>query len=84
MRRRKRKPADDASAHRGVLAEEKIARLLGLLLVKDIKSTNDKVPLLRRVDFEVSEVASMLSMTENHVKVADHLGRKKKKRKKVG
>lgn len=28
--------------------------------------------------FEVSEVASMLNMTENHVMVADHLGRKKK------
>jgi len=61
-----------------VSAEEKIARLLGLLLVKDIKKKTDQVPLLRRVGFEVSEVADILGMTENHVKVADHLGRKKK------
>ena len=60
-----------------VSAEEKIARLLGLFVVKDIKKKTDQVPLLRRVGFEVSEVADMLGMTENHVKVADHHGRKK-------
>jgi hypothetical protein len=61
-----------------VSADEKIARLLGLLLVKDMKIKSDQVATLRRVGFDVSEVANMLRMTENHVMVADHLGRKKK------
>ena len=81
MAQRKRNaPADEnSSARRRVPAEEKIARLLGLLLVKDIKKKTDQVPLLRSAGFEVSEVAEMLGITENHVKVADHQGRKKRK-----
>jgi|GEM_PF-1751377 len=78
MAKRRRSPAAEGAGPRGVSAEEKIARLLGLLFVKDIKKKTDQVPLLRRIGFEVSEVANMLNMTENHVKVADHLGRKKK------
>jgi hypothetical protein len=78
MALRKRKPAADGGAGRRVPADEKIARLLGMLLVKDIKKKTDQVPLLRTAGFEVSEVAEMLGMTKNHVKVADHTGRKKK------
>lgn len=77
-RRKAAGSAGDAAAKERVSADEKIARLLALLLVKDIKKKTDQVPLLRRVGFEVSEVANMLNMTENHVKVADHHGRKKK------
>jgi hypothetical protein len=80
MSARKRKPAvSETTARNTVAAEEKIARLLGLLLIKDIKKKTDQVPLLRSVGFEVSEVADMLGITENHVKVADHHGRKKRK-----
>jgi hypothetical protein len=78
MAKRKRKSAADASANNRVSADEKIARLLGLLLVKDIKTASDRVPLLRRAGFDVSEVAQMLNMSEVHVRVADHTGRKKK------
>jgi len=78
-RKRKAAAAADASSKGRVSADEKIARLLGLLLVKDIKSKGDQVVLLRRAGFDVSDVANMLNMTENHVMVADHLGRKKKK-----
>jgi DNA-directed RNA polymerase specialized sigma24 family protein len=74
----RRKPAAEAASRR-VPADEKIARLLGMLLVKDIKKKTDQVPTLRSVGFTVGEVAEMLGMTENHVKVADHLGRKKRK-----
>jgi DNA-directed RNA polymerase specialized sigma24 family protein len=74
---RKRQPVAEAAGRR-VPADEKIARLLGMLLVKDIKKKTDQVPTLRSVGFTVSEVAEMLGMTENHVKVADHLGRKKR------
>jgi hypothetical protein len=79
---KRRKPASavvEPPAGR-VSAEEKIARLLGMLAVKDIPKKNDKVPLLRRAGFSVAEVASMLDMEENHVRVADHHGRKAKKK----
>lgn len=80
MAKRKRVVADDkGGARHRISAEEKIARLLGMLLVKDIKKTTDRVPLLRSVGFDVAEVADMLGITENHVKVADHQGRKKRK-----
>jgi hypothetical protein len=78
-RRRKRKSAAEDGRNGGVPAADKIARLLGMLLVKDIKKKTDQVPLLRSAGFAVSEVADMLGMAENHVRVADHHGRKKKK-----
>ena len=65
-----------------VSAEEKIARLLALLLTKDIEQKNEQVAMLRNVGFEVSEVALLLGMTENHVNVAAHHGRKKLGKKK--
>jgi DNA-directed RNA polymerase specialized sigma24 family protein len=79
QRKVKRERADGEVSGKRIAAEEKIARLLGLLLVKDIKRQTDKVPILRRAGFEVAEVAEMLGLTENHVRVADHLGRKKLK-----
>ncbi len=77
--KRKRRADENGGSDRRVAADEKIARLLGLLLVKDIKKKTDQVPMLRSDGFQVSEVADMLGMTENHVRVADHLGQKKKK-----
>ncbi len=59
-----------------VAADEKIARLLGMLLVKDMEQKTEQVTLLRSIGFEVAEVAAMLGMTENHVNVAAHHGRK--------
>lgn len=58
---------------------DKIARLLGLLLTKDIKNKSEQVVILRSAGFEVSEVAGMLGMTPNHVMVADHHARKSRK-----
>ncbi|HVJ04228.1 MAG TPA: hypothetical protein VM578_01000 [Candidatus Saccharimonadales bacterium] len=43
----------------------------------------DQVTLLRSAGFEVSDVAAMLGMTENHVNVAAHAGRKKQEKKKA-
>jgi DNA-directed RNA polymerase specialized sigma24 family protein len=79
----KRKAANQP--RESVPAEEKIARLLGMLLVKDMEQKTEQVTLLRSIGFEVAEVAAMLGMTENHVNVAAHHGRKnlgKKKPKK--
>ena len=66
-----------------VSAHEKIARLLGIIAIKEMDDLKDRVTLLRTVGFEVSEVASMLGITENHVRVATHHGRKKQKAKKA-
>lgn len=63
-------------------AQEKIARVLGLLAVKGIEQRTEQAALLRAVGFEVSEVAAMLGMTENHVNVAAHMGRKTRGEKK--
>jgi DNA-directed RNA polymerase specialized sigma24 family protein len=60
-----------------VSAEEKIARALGLLLVRNMEQKTEQVTLLRSIGFEVSDVAAMLGMTENHVNVAAFHGRKK-------
>jgi len=60
-----------------VSAEEKIARCLGLLLVRNMDQRIEQVAQLRAIGFEVFEVAAMLGMTENHVNVAAHHGRKK-------
>ncbi len=60
-----------------VSSEEKIARLLGILATKDIEQISERVTLLRAVGFSVPEVAGILGMTENHVSVAAHHGRKK-------
>lgn len=66
-----------------VSSQEKIARLLGIIAIKDVEQLTDRVTMLRAVGFEVAEVASMLGITENHVNVAAHHGRKKRKGKKA-
>lgn len=71
-------------ANEPIPAEEKIARLLGLLLVKEMEQRTDQVTLLRAVGFQISEVASMLGITENNVKVASHHGRKRQHTRKPG
>jgi DNA-directed RNA polymerase specialized sigma24 family protein len=63
-----------------VSSEEKIARLLGMIVIKEIESKGDQATLLRSVGFDVAEVAAMLGMSENHVKVATHHGRKKRQK----
>lgn len=79
MRARRKKIATKENARlAGHSAEEKIARVLGLLLIKDVQKKTNQVPLLRSAGFDVAEIADMLGMTENHVMVADHLGRKKR------
>jgi DNA-directed RNA polymerase specialized sigma24 family protein len=60
---------------------EKIARLLGLQAIKEIENKNDKVIFLRTVGFNVSEIAQILGIVENHVSVAIYQNRKKKTKK---
>ena len=65
-----------------VEALDKIARVLGLLVVKDLEDKTAQVVMLRSAGFDVADIAAMLRMTENHVRVASHLGRKTKLKKK--
>jgi DNA-directed RNA polymerase specialized sigma24 family protein len=64
-----------------VSAYEKIARLLGMLAIRNVEALTERVTLLRSAGFQVSEVAEMLGIEENHVRVATHHGRKKKPKK---
>jgi DNA-directed RNA polymerase specialized sigma24 family protein len=73
----KAKSAKLAKNAEPISAEEKIARTLGLLLVRPFEERTDQAALLRSIGFEVSEVAAMLGMTENNVNVAAFRGRKK-------
>lgn len=66
-----------------VSADEKIARLLGILATKDIEQVSERVTLLRAVGFSVPEVAGILGMSENHVRVAAHHGRKQRRGRKA-
>jgi hypothetical protein len=61
-----------------VSAEEKIARLLGILAVKDVTEPPQQVAMLQSAGFDVSEVASLLGITENNVNVINYRKRKKK------
>ena len=61
-------------------AHDKIARLLGLLAVKDKTDSADKVILLQGAGFVTAEIASMLGITENNVDVINFRRRNKKKR----
>lgn len=61
-----------------VSSEEKIARLLGFLAIKDIEQKSDQVLLLRAAGFLSSEVATLLHTTENSIAIIEHRARKKK------
>jgi hypothetical protein len=75
----KRKPGlaktGEGAVTLAVSPEEKIARLLGLLVVRDIDTSAEKVKLLRNIGFSISEVALMLDVSENAVADASHRAR---------
>jgi DNA-directed RNA polymerase specialized sigma24 family protein len=60
-------------------SEEKIARLLAMLVVKDIPSDIAKVPVLRAAGFNTGEIAGLLGTTEATVRAAGATMRKKQK-----
>ena len=74
------KPGKQSAEH--VSSEEKIARLLGLFLTKSIDQKNDQVLMLRSAGFDITEVATMLGMTANHVNVATFKARRSQAKKK--
>jgi DNA-directed RNA polymerase specialized sigma24 family protein len=63
-----------------VSAQDKIARMLGILAVKDKTEAADQVVLLQGAGFEQTEIASMLGISENNISVINYRLRNKKKR----
>jgi len=58
-------------------ADEKIARLLALVVVREIEQPVDKIRALKAAGFSASQMAPILGMTENAINVALHRARKK-------
>ena len=77
----KKKSAKASKSSEPVAAEEKIARALGLLLVRNMEQKTEQVTLLRSIGFDVADVAALLGITENHVNQATFQGRKKNHKK---
>jgi hypothetical protein len=67
-----------AGATEPLSAHDKIARLLGLLAVKDKIDSADKVILLQGAGFLTPEIASMLDISENNINVINFRRRNKK------
>lgn len=63
-----------------VSAHDKIARMLGIIAVKDKAEPTDQVVLLQGAGFEQAEIASMLGITENNISVINYRLRNKGKR----
>lgn len=63
-----------------ISSEEKIARLLAMLLVKDKGADTEKVPLLRAAGFNTAEIGELLGTTDATVRAAEAYLRKKKAR----
>jgi CRP-like cAMP-binding protein len=77
---RGREPRNGSEAkEKSTTAEEKIARLLALIVTKDLPA-HDQVGQLNAVGFSNVEIASLLCMSTNHVGVALHKFRRQPKR----
>lgn len=61
---------------------QRIANVLALLLVKDLKNQGDQIALLNRAGFKTGEIAAMLGAANNTVSVTLYQQKKPKKKKK--
>ena len=59
-------------------AHDKIARLLGILAVKDKTDPVERVVVLQGAGFGTTEIASMLGTTRNAIDLINYRRRKKK------
>lgn len=75
-----KKPSAKSKAEKFYSAEEKIARLLGLLVVQKMEQKTDQALLLKSAGFQNSEIGELLDMSDNHVSVTLYQARKKPKR----
>lgn len=61
-----------------ITAQDKIARLLGILAIRGIEQKPEQIMLLRSVGFEAAEVAALVGVTPNYLDVLSYRERKKK------
>jgi DNA-directed RNA polymerase specialized sigma24 family protein len=61
-----------------VSAHDKIARMLGIIAVRDKTEPTDQVLLLQGAGFEPAEIASMLGVTVHNINVMNYRRRKQK------
>jgi inorganic pyrophosphatase len=70
----------DSDAVEPLSAHDKIARLLGILAVKDKTDSADKVVMLQGAGFGAAEISAMLDITRNAVDQINFRRRKNKKK----
>ena len=77
-----RKPAASNPALRlePVRSEEKIARILGILAIQNLKSRTEQATLLRAGGFSRAEIADILDTSENGVSVLLYQAKQKKEK----
>jgi hypothetical protein len=68
----KRTQSENKPAEIPISAEDKIARLLGLLLIKDIKNQGDQLVQLEKAGFKITDIAAMLGISGNQVSVVSY------------
>jgi hypothetical protein len=76
----RRARADGAESEQGTPALDKIAALLGLLVVKDME-TDDASVRLGNVGFSDREIAALIGVTDGYVRLARFRAKKKGGRK---
>lgn len=75
--------ADETSGLSGLNSfESRLTNLLGLLLVKDMRSQGEQIAVLSRAGFKTGEIASLLGTKNNTVSVVLYQQKKPKKKKK--
>jgi hypothetical protein len=70
---------NSSAATEPLSAHDKIARLLGILAVKDRTDSGDKVVMLQGAGFGSAEISSMLGITRNAIDLINFRLRAKKK-----
>jgi DNA-directed RNA polymerase specialized sigma24 family protein len=59
-------------------ADDKVARLLALLVIKDVEDKQEQALLLNSAGFTAGEIAQILRVGDNYVHVALHRTRPKR------
>lgn len=77
---RKGKSGNSSAATETLSAEDKIARILGILAVRDLPDSADKVVTLQGSGFGSAEISSMLDLTRNAIDLINFRRRKRGKK----
>lgn len=75
-----KKPNAKIKTEKFYSSEEKIARLLGILLTQKMEQKTDQALLLKAAGFQNAEIGELLGMSDNHVSVTLYQAKKKAKR----